>query len=63
MKGVAVIFVAGRKCVVNFGYNKNKRLEVEKRLMPENSQTSEMKRMKAALDISAPAVSECKPGS
>ena len=53
VKGVAVIFVAERKCVVNFGYNKNKRLQVEKRLMPENSQTSQTKRMKAALDKTA----------
>ena len=51
--GPAVIFVAERKCGVNFGYNKNKRLEVEKRLMPENSQTSQTKRMKAALDKTA----------
>ena len=51
--GPAVIFVAERKCGVNFGYNKNKRLQVEKRLMPENSQTSQTKRMKAALDKTA----------
>ena len=51
--GPAVIFVAERKCGVNFGYNKNKRLQVEKRLMPENSQTSQTKRMKVALDKTA----------
>ena len=53
MIGPAVIFVGERKCVVNVGYNKNKRLQVEKRLMPENSQTSQTKRMKAALDKTA----------
>ena len=51
--GPAVIFVGERKCVVNVGYNKNKRLEVERRLMPENSQTSQTKRMKVALDKTA----------
>ena len=51
--GPAVIFVGERKCGVNFGYNKNKRLQVEKRLMPENSQTSQTKRMKVALDKTA----------
>ena len=53
MIGPAVIFVGERKCVVNVGYNKNKRLQVEKRLMPENSQTSQTKRMKVALDKTA----------
>ena len=53
LKGSAVIFVGPTQCLVEVDNNKKKFVEVEKRPIPENSQTIETKRMKAALDKSA----------